>query len=118
VLALLIWIGGSLLLRFYLGSSVHQGSAYGSLGAPVAVLLWLYVTALAVLIGAEFNSAFNKVVSNRWPAHSTPRPDWLGRPQRMVERTLGLRGPDDPDTPAANGQAVRSADRLPERPRP
>jgi membrane protein len=109
VLALLIWIGGSLLLRLYLGSSVHEGSAYGSLGAPVAVLLWLYVTALAVLIGAEFNSAFSTVVSHRWPAHATPRPDWLGRPQRVVERRLGLSGPDKP---APNGEAVRSADRI------
>src|SRR3954447_3371418 len=107
VLALLIWVGGSVLLRLYLDSSVHQGSAYGSLGAPVAVLLWLYVTALAVLIGAEFNSAFTAMMAHRWPTRSKARRDWLGRPQRVVERRLGLRGPQ-------NGQTVRNPDRLSE----
>jgi membrane protein len=107
VLALLIWTGGSLLLRVYLGATVHPGSAYGSLAAPVAVLLWLFVTALAVLIGAELNSALAWVNES---AHGRPRPDWLGRPQRIVERRLGLRGPDDP--PAAHGEAVRAPDRI------
>ncbi len=89
VLALMIWVGGSVLLRLYLDSAVHQGSAYGSLAAPVAVLLWLYVTALAVLIGAELNSA----VMHVWPARGTLRSDFLGGPQRAVERRIGLRGP-------------------------
>ena len=91
MLALLIWTGGSLLLRFYLATV--PDSAYGSLGAPVAVLLWLYVTALAVLIGAEFNSAVHKV----WPGFEHQRPDWLGGPQRLVERTLGLHFGEDGD---------------------
>ncbi|MFL6240787.1 MAG: YihY/virulence factor BrkB family protein [Actinomycetes bacterium] len=95
VLALLIWLGGSIVLRLYLDATVHEGSAYGSLAAPVAVLLWLYVTALAVLIGAEFNSA----LMHASPARGKPRPDFLGRPQRVVERRLGLRGPDAPDAP-------------------
>src|SRR3954451_2028085 len=105
VLALMIWLGGSVLLRLYLGSTVHEGSAYGSLAAPVAVLLWLYVTALAVLIGAEFNSA----VTYMWPARTRARSDFLGRPQRIVERRLGLRGPDD-ETP--RDPTVPTSDRV------
>ncbi|MDX6285345.1 MAG: rane protein [Frankiales bacterium] len=100
LLALLIWIGGSVLLRFYLASV--PDSAYGSLGAPVAVLLWLYVTALAVLIGAEFNSAVNKV----WPGREHQRPDWLGGPQRLVERTLGLHFGEDEDKPKPDRASV------------
>ena len=105
VLALLIWLGGSVLLRLYLSATVKPGSAYGSLAAPVAVLLWLYVTAVAVLIGAELNSA----VATVWPSHGQPRPDWLGRPQRMVERRLGLRGPDPPHSA---DQPVPASDRM------
>jgi membrane protein len=105
VLALLIWIGGSFLLRLYLGTTVHPGATYGSLGAPLAVLLWLYVTALAVLIGAEFNSA----VYHLWPSRGRPRPDWLGRPQRIVERRLGLRGPDQELN--GDGEAVNGSER-------
>jgi membrane protein len=116
VLALLIWVGGSVLLRLYLGGTVHQGSAYGSLAAPVAVLLWLYVTGLAVLIGAEFNSA----VTHLWPARTKPRPDFLGGTQRIVERRLGLRGPDPAPEPSteqlpvpekANGERLPAPDR-------
>jgi membrane protein len=105
VLALAIWLAGSVLLRLYLAATVHSNSAYGSLAAPVAVLLWLWVTALAVLIGAEFNSA----VTHQWPVGTRIRPDFLGGPQRMVERRLGLRGPED-ETPSDS--TVPSADRL------
>jgi membrane protein len=100
VLALAIWVGGSVLLRFYLASV--PDSAYGSLGAPVAVLLWLYVTALAVLIGAEFNSAVSQV----WPGRAHQRPDWLGGPQRLVERTLGLHWGEDEDKPKPDRASV------------
>ncbi|MGH3326718.1 MAG: YihY/virulence factor BrkB family protein [Streptomycetales bacterium] len=64
IFALLIWIGGSALLRLYLTSTVSGATAvYGSLAAPVAMLLWLYVTALAVLIGAALNAEVEKT----WP---------------------------------------------------
>jgi membrane protein len=62
-LALVMWVVGSVLLRLYLDTSVDSNSAYGSLAAPIAVLFWLYVTALAVLIGAGLNAA----VDRRWP---------------------------------------------------
>jgi membrane protein len=105
ILALLIWLGGSVLLRLYLGATVHENSVYGSLAAPVAVLLWLYVTAFAVLIGAEFNSAVSVSASR-----GRPRPDFLGRPQRMVERRLGLRGPDSDER--TTDQAIQTSDRV------
>jgi YihY family inner membrane protein len=60
VLALVIWVAGSFLLRFYLGATIEGPSVYGSLAAPVAVLLWLYVTALAVLIGAALNAEVDR----------------------------------------------------------
>jgi membrane protein len=62
-LALVIWVVGSMLLRLYLDTSVDRNSAYGSLAAPIAILFWLYVTALAVLIGAGLNA----VVDRTWP---------------------------------------------------
>lgn len=62
-IALVMWVVGSVLLRLYLDTSVDSNSAYGSLAAPIAVLFWLYLTALAVLIGAGLNA----VVDRRWP---------------------------------------------------
>ena len=61
------WLLGSFGVRAYLESSFRTKSAYGSLAAPIAALLFFYVTALAVLIGAELNSAIDAV----WPVPST-----------------------------------------------
>lgn len=59
VFALLIWVGGSWGLRAYVGFVFNRTLAYGTLAAPVAVLLFLYVTALAVLLGAELNATLD-----------------------------------------------------------
>jgi membrane protein len=56
VLAISIWIPGSAGLTFYLNHFAHYNIAYGSLGAVVGLMLWFYVTSLAVLIGAELNA--------------------------------------------------------------
>jgi membrane protein len=66
-LALSIWILGSFVLRWVLQSTVGGTSIYGPLAAPIAVLMWLYMTAIAVLIGA----ALNAVVDRLWP-HKQP----------------------------------------------
>jgi membrane protein len=59
LVALAVWAAGSALLRVYLHSSQYGttgGAGFGRLAATAAVLLWLYITALAVLIGAVFNA--------------------------------------------------------------
>ncbi|WP_084653626.1 YihY/virulence factor BrkB family protein [Nocardioides insulae] len=56
--ALLTWIGGSYLLRAFLTATASDSrSIYGPLAAPIAVLLWLYLVAIAVLIGAAVNAS-------------------------------------------------------------
>ncbi|ACY97363.1 MULTISPECIES: YihY/virulence factor BrkB family protein [Thermomonospora] len=67
VLALAIWILGSVALRVYLAGSLSGVSVHGSLGAPIAVMAWLYVTALAVLIGAMLNAEIDRM----WPSAAT-----------------------------------------------
>lgn len=56
VLAMVLWLAGSYGLRAYLAST----SKYGALAAPIGVLLFFYVTALAVLVGAELNAEIDK----------------------------------------------------------
>ena len=68
-LALTMWILGSYLLRWALEHVVGGTSIYGPLAAPIAVLLWLYLTSLAVLIGAALNAACDRV----WPEEQTAR---------------------------------------------
>jgi membrane protein len=68
--ALVCWILGSYLLRWVLTvTAADSRSIYGPLAAPIAVLLWLYVVAIAVLIGAAVNASFDSV----FPQTSTTR---------------------------------------------
>jgi membrane protein len=68
--ALGAWVAGSALLRWVLTvTAADSRSIFGPLAAPIAVLLWLYLLALAVLIGAAVNAAFDSV----FPQTSTTR---------------------------------------------
>jgi membrane protein len=60
VLAMLLWLGGSFLLRLSLSTAIAHNRVYGVLAAPAAALLFLYVTALAVLLGAELNAQISR----------------------------------------------------------
>ena len=80
--SLFCWIAGSYVLRWVLTvTAAESRSIYGPLAAPIAVLLWLYLLALAVLIGAAVNAAFDTV----WPQKSTTRAR-LEMVQRLRER--------------------------------
>lgn len=72
VLAMLLWLAGSFGLRYYWTSDFHHTSIYGSLASTIATMLFCYVTALAVLIGAEFNSEVDVLWPER-PGRSTRR---------------------------------------------
>jgi membrane protein len=58
--AVVIWVIGSFLLRAWLDWAFRRTATYGPLSAPVAVLLFLYLTALAILFGAELNAEIDR----------------------------------------------------------
>jgi membrane protein len=59
VLAMGIWLVGCYGLRVYVSRVFDRAVVYGTLAAPVAVLLFFYITAFAVLLGAEFNATLD-----------------------------------------------------------
>lgn len=62
IFTLTCWVLGSALLRMVLVATAKGStSIYGPLAAPIAVLLWLYLLAIAVLIGAAVNAAIDTV---------------------------------------------------------
>lgn len=63
VLALVIWVVASAVLRVIVAASVGGTSIYGPLSAPIVVLIWLYLLAIAVLIGAALNATLDTI----WP---------------------------------------------------
>lgn len=54
--ATILWVVGSALFAFYAGHFANYNKTYGSLGAVVILLMWLYVSAFVVLLGAELNA--------------------------------------------------------------
>jgi membrane protein len=59
VLALMIWVLASFVLRVVISASIGGASIYGPLATPIVVLIWLYLLAIAVLIGAALNAALD-----------------------------------------------------------
>lgn len=71
IVAAILWLASGAALRLYAAWSIEANSAYGSLAAPIIILLWLYATALSVLIGAELNAE----ISRLWRKEAPPIAD-------------------------------------------
>ena len=56
VVGTLLWLLASVLFSIYVGRFASYDATYGPIGAAVAVMGWFYVSALAVLLGAELNA--------------------------------------------------------------
>jgi membrane protein len=51
-----MWFSSTLLFGFYLKHYADYSIIYGSLGAAIALLVWMYMISLVILVGAEFNA--------------------------------------------------------------
>ncbi len=67
ILALTMWLGGSFVVRWAISLSVGGPSIYGPLAAPIVIMIWLYVLAISVLIGAALNASVDRL----WPVRAT-----------------------------------------------
>lgn len=56
IFAVAFWLLISLGLRFYVSQFKAFNATYGALGGVMALMLWLYLTGLAILVGGEINS--------------------------------------------------------------
>jgi membrane protein len=52
----LLWVLVSLAFKFYVGNFGNYNETYGAMGAVIVLLLWFYLSGLAILIGAELNA--------------------------------------------------------------
>jgi membrane protein len=60
-LAVVLWAISSVGFSFYLANFANYGVTYGSLGAAVGLLFYLYLSASVVLLGAEINAAVHRL---------------------------------------------------------
>jgi membrane protein len=72
------------LFSFYLGHFANYNATYGSLGALIGFLMWLWITFIVILLGAELDAEIE---------HQTARDSTVG-----PEKPLGKRGAKMDDT--------------------
>jgi membrane protein len=77
LLAAFFWLAGSLVYSFYLNSFAHYDATYGSLGAVIGFMTWIWFSVLVVLVGAEFAAQLE---------HQTAVDTTTGAPQPMGQR--------------------------------
>ena len=51
-----IWIASSLLLSWYVANFGTYNATYGSLGAVIGFMIWMWLSTIVVLVGAEINA--------------------------------------------------------------
>jgi membrane protein len=61
------WVAASYALGLYISDFAHYNKTYGTLGGAIGLMLWFYVTAAIILIGAEINSELLKAAGKRLP---------------------------------------------------
>jgi membrane protein len=75
--AALLWIAGSSLLSWYLSNFGNYSATYGSLGAAIGLMMWMWMSAIIVLCGAELNSEIEHQTALERPTGSkTARQPW------------------------------------------
>lgn len=77
VLGMVLWLVGSILFSLYVSNFASYNETYGSLGAVVVLLMWFYLSAFVVLLGAEVNSEME---------HQTARDSTVGEEAPMGQR--------------------------------
>jgi membrane protein len=87
VFAAVTWIVASFLFSWYLASFANYNATYGSLGAVVGLMIWLWISTILVLLGAELNAEIE---------HQTARDSTVGK-----DKPMGARGAVMADTVGA-----------------
>lgn len=77
VIASVFWLAGSFAFSLYISHFGNYNKTYGTLGAVIVLLLWLYLSSYVILLGAEINSEME---------HQTERDTTVGPPLPMGQR--------------------------------
>jgi membrane protein len=84
VFAAVVWLTMSSLFSWYLGNFANYDATYGGLGAVIGLMMWMWLSTIVVLVGAQLNSEIE---------HQTAHDTTVG-----PEKPLGVRGAVMADT--------------------
>jgi membrane protein len=127
VLATILWVVVSLAFKAYLTYFPNFNETYGTLGAFIVVLMWFYLSGLAILVGAEMNaeiehaSPYGKAPGEKVPGEKKVIGPMAQREYeaRLAKGEISVRPfPDDVNCdldrrpPAADEQGVRPSELL------
>jgi membrane protein len=101
IVATVLWLAGSAIFGIYVTRFGKFGETYGTLGAVVVLMLWLFLTAFSILIGAEINAESERqTYSDTTDGKDQP----LGRRAAYAADTVGEADPKKPGKPKASGK--------------
>jgi len=114
IVATILWLVSSLAFKFYLGAFTDYEGSYGAVGGIMILLLWLYLSGLGILIGAELNSELEHAM----PYSAAPLADATSgrrvigpRAARLFERLK--REPPSKTATVEDSSRAREGDRSP-----
>lgn len=90
VTAAILWIAGSALLSWYLSEFANYNATYGSLGAAIGLMTWMWMSAIVIMFGAELNSEIERQTLRDT---TTGRPRPLGSREAVSADTVGAAAP-------------------------
>lgn len=108
VFGVAIWLVASALFGIYLKGFSSYGAAYGVFGAAIALLLWLYITTNAFLLGAELNASIERLQTAGRGGPPPPSPPPAADPDGRFTASAP-RSARAPDPAQASGGPGRSS---------
>ena len=85
-----LWIAGSALLSWYLSEFANYNATYGSLGAAIGLMMWMWMSAIVIMFGAELNSEIERQTLRDT---TTGQPQPLGSREAVSANTVGAPAP-------------------------
>jgi membrane protein len=104
VLATVLWLVGSLAFRFYVVNFGSYNETYGAVGGIMVLLLWLYISGLCVIVGAEMNAEIE---------HASEHGKAAGEKTPGQRKTIGARAAREFGDRQKSGRELRPASDVP-----
>ncbi len=103
VVSIVLWVLASLGFRLYLHYFDSYAKTYGSLGAIIILMLWLYITALAIIVGGVINAILDEFSKGGYTKESRPSEAENEELRNNAEGTASTHQETDKSNSATNG---------------